>query len=78
MKWMSNHHNVLLAFTIEERAPHIKDLDLKLNNFPLDRALGIHWDMKQDTICFWKRRTVIESKGSAVLDCNCVSPTWKR
>ena len=51
-KWMSNHRNVLSAFPVEERAPHVKDLDLKFDNLPLDRALGIHWDVEQDTINF--------------------------
>ena len=37
---------------MEERAPHIKDLDLKSDNLPLDRALGIHWDVERDTIDF--------------------------
>ena len=46
-KWISNRHNVFSAFPVEERAPHIKDL-----NMPLDRVLGIHWDVKRDTIDF--------------------------
>ena len=35
-----------------ERATHIKDLDLKSDNLPLDKALGIHWDVERDTIDF--------------------------
>lgn len=51
-KWISNRHNVLSAFPVEERAPRIKDLNLKSDNMPLDRVLGIHWDVKRDMIDF--------------------------
>ena len=51
-KWNSNCREVLSAFPVEERAPHIKDLDLKSDSLPLDRALGIHWDVERDTINF--------------------------
>ena len=33
-----------------EEATHIKDL--KSDNLPLDKALGIHWDVERDTIGF--------------------------
>ena len=33
-----------------EEATHIKDL--KSDNLPLDKALGIHWDVERDTIDF--------------------------
>ena len=32
-----------------DRAPVVKDLDLNLNSLPMDRALGIHWDVEADT-----------------------------
>ncbi|XP_015754719.1 PREDICTED: uncharacterized protein LOC107334302 [Acropora digitifera] len=51
-KWISNRHDVLPAFPVEERAPQIKDLDLKSDSLPLDRALGIHWDVEHDIINF--------------------------
>ena len=35
-----------------ERAPHIRDLDLKSHNLSLDKALGIHWEVERDTIDF--------------------------
>lgn len=49
---ISNHRDVLSASSVEERAPHIKDLDLKSDSLPLDRALGIHWDVERDRINF--------------------------
>lgn len=48
-KWVSNHRQVLSEFPAEERAPAIKDLDLTSESLPVDRALGIHWDVEQDT-----------------------------
>ena len=51
-KWISNRRDVLSAFPVEERAPQIKDLDLKSDSLPLDRALGIHWDVEHDIINF--------------------------
>ena len=48
-KVMSNERQVLNAFPPEHRAPAVKDLDINLNSLPMDRALGIHWDMEADT-----------------------------
>ncbi|XP_031549036.1 uncharacterized protein LOC116286627 [Actinia tenebrosa] len=48
-KWMSSHREVLSEYPVEERAPAIKDLDLASESLPVDRALGIHWDVEQDT-----------------------------
>ena len=35
-----------------ERAPHIRDLDLKSHNFSLGKALGINLEVERDTIDF--------------------------
>ena len=51
-KWISNHSDVMSAFPAEERASHIKDLDLKSESLPLDSALRIHWDVERDRINF--------------------------
>ena len=51
-KWISNSRTVLSAFPVEERAPHIKSLDLKSEILPMDRALGIHWNVEHDMINF--------------------------
>ena len=48
-KVISNEREVLNAFPPEHRAPSVKDLDLNLNSLPMDRALGIHWDVEADT-----------------------------
>ena len=51
-KLISNSRTVLSAFPVEERAPHIKSLDLKSESLPMDRALGIHWNVEHDPINF--------------------------
>ena len=43
---------MLSAFPVDDRAPHIKNLDLTSQSLPMDRALGIHWNIEQDTIDF--------------------------
>ena len=48
-KFMSNEREVLHAFQPEDRAPTFKNLDLKLDSLPVDRALGIHWNVEDDT-----------------------------
>lgn len=48
-KVMSNEREVLNAFPLDHRAPAVKNLDLKLDSLPMDRALGIHWDVEADT-----------------------------
>ena len=51
-KWISNSRSVFSAFPVEERAPHIKNLDLMSESLPMYRALGIHWNVEHDTINF--------------------------
>ena len=48
-KFMSNEREVLRAFQPKDRAPTFKNLDLKLDSLPVDRALGIHWNVEDDT-----------------------------
>ena len=40
-KWISNFRSVLSEFPVVERAPQIKDLDLRSESLHMDRALGI-------------------------------------
>ncbi len=49
-KWNSNSREVLKEFPTEERAPVVKDLDLEAEALPMDRALGVNWDVERDTI----------------------------
>ncbi|XP_030053401.1 uncharacterized protein LOC115466351 isoform X1 [Microcaecilia unicolor] len=43
---------VMRTFPAEDHAKDLKDLDLKLDNPPLQRSLGLHWDLKKDIFTF--------------------------
>ena len=49
-KWLSNRPRVLKFIPIEERVKQLKDLDLNHDALPVDRALGVSWDVERD--CF--------------------------
>ena len=49
-KWVSNSKSVLEQIPEEERAKSVKDLTL--DNFPAERALGVCWDIRTDTLGF--------------------------
>ena len=49
-KWMSNSRKVLAAVPKDERARPLLDLDL--DDLPVERALGVHWDVNRDTFRF--------------------------
>lgn len=50
-KWLSNSRRVVEAIPESERAPSLVNLD-KGENLPIDRALGVHWDVEKDDITF--------------------------
>ena len=54
-KFISNHREVMLTIPEEERAKSVKNLDLE--RLPVDRALGMQWDVEDDTISF---RTAVQ------------------
>lgn len=49
-KWMSNSREVLAAIPQQERAKPTLDLDL--DELPVERALGVLWDVEQDVFKF--------------------------
>ena len=49
-KWISNNRDVMACVLEDERAKSVKDLDLE--NLPVDRALGMEWNVEKDTISF--------------------------
>ena len=49
-KWLSNRPTVLESIPQEERAKQAKGLDLNHDALPVDRALGLSWDIETD--CF--------------------------
>ena len=51
-KIMSNRREVLEMFPLEERAKGLKELDLKVDPLPLERALGVTWCVENDSFQF--------------------------
>ena len=49
-KWVSNHRGVLAAIPDCERAPSL--VDLYLEELPMERALGVLWDVNADVFRF--------------------------
>ena len=51
-KWVSNSRRVNESLPLEDRAKTIKHLDMKTNTLPIERALGVTWDIQSDTFRF--------------------------
>eukprot|EP00057_Strongylocentrotus_purpuratus_P004328 XP_003728480.2 PREDICTED: uncharacterized protein LOC593649 [Strongylocentrotus purpuratus] len=49
-KWVSNSPKVMETIPLKDRAKKIAGLDLSMDALPVERALGICWDVEQD--CF--------------------------
>ena len=49
MKFISNCRRVLETIPIEDHAKDLKDLDLKFDSLPTERALCILWNIENDT-----------------------------
>ncbi|XP_028996228.1 uncharacterized protein LOC114849211 isoform X1 [Betta splendens] len=51
-KVASNCSQVMEAFTAEDRASNLKDLDLGVDPLPVQRSLGLCWDLQTDSFTF--------------------------
>lgn len=51
-KFASNCQSVAKAFSHEDRAAAIKDLDLSGDTAPMQRSLGLHWEIMTDTFTY--------------------------
>ena len=51
-KWVSNRREVLATIPENDRAPPFQELDLELDELPMERALGVCWNVNQDTFEF--------------------------
>lgn len=58
-KWVSNSYQVLETIPENHRAAIVKQLDLDLDKQPLERALGIQWDIRNDKFTF---RVAVKNK----------------
>lgn len=48
-KVASNSSQVMEAFPVEDRAKDLKDLDLGVDPLPLQRSLGLSWNLETDS-----------------------------
>ena len=51
-KFVSNSKHVLLSISEEDRRKVLHDQELRLGTLPTKKALGIHWDIKEDKLGF--------------------------
>ena len=51
-KIISNSRDVLQEFSVEERAKCVKDVNLRLDALPIERALGMTWCVENDSFQF--------------------------
>nr|XP_039266331.1 uncharacterized protein LOC120341839 [Styela clava] len=72
-KWVSNDRAVLLSIPEEHRAKDVKGLDLSVDDLPVEKALGMIWNVKQDTLCFRvKRKDKPATKGGLLSTINSI------
>ena len=51
-KWISNSREVISSIPESERAPSVKDLDFDRSSSLRERALGVQWNVKEDTFSY--------------------------
>jgi outer membrane usher protein FimD/PapC len=51
-KVASNSALVMVAFPLEDRAKEMKDLDLRQDVLPIQRSLGVQWNLENDQLTF--------------------------
>ncbi|XP_063758693.1 uncharacterized protein LOC134877201 [Eleginops maclovinus] len=51
-KLASNSSQVMEAFPVEDRAKDLKDLDLGVDPLPLQRSLGLSWNLESDSFTY--------------------------
>ncbi|KAL9960110.1 hypothetical protein ACROYT_G033517 [Oculina patagonica] len=51
-KWLSNRPEVMETIPESERASSVLDLDLDKERLPVERTLGLRWDMQKDMFIF--------------------------
>lgn len=49
-KWMSNSTEVLATIPQHDRSSRVKDIDLAKDELPEDRALGVLWNLEDDSL----------------------------
>ena len=49
-KWVSNNREVLKSIPDSEKVKDVKDLDLDRQSLPIEGALGVRWNVENDTL----------------------------
>ena len=49
-KWMSNSKEVMALISQQERSTNVKNIDLASDRLPIDRALGVLWNLEDDSL----------------------------
>ncbi|XP_029619853.1 uncharacterized protein LOC115200878 [Salmo trutta] len=58
-KWVGNSRAVLASIPDEHKAKQIKELDLDREKLPVERALGIRWNIERDAFTF---RVIVKNR----------------
>ena len=51
-KFLSNDCRVIETIPVSNRASNFKDIDLSKTTLPMERVLGVHWSIENDTLDF--------------------------
>ncbi|KAK9513134.1 hypothetical protein VZT92_026696 [Zoarces viviparus] len=51
-KFISNSREVMESICVTERAVEVKNVDLNYDNLPVQRVLGVRWDVERDSFSF--------------------------
>lgn len=57
-KFSSNRRSVIESIPVTERADDVKNLNLNFESLPVERALGLLWNVEQDTFQFCVSKTM--------------------
>ena len=52
-KFSFNRRAVIQSIPDEDRSKNIKNVNLELDSLPIERALGMTWNIENDTLNFW-------------------------
>ena len=75
-KWIYNNHEVLDAIPLSEMASKLRKLSLDIETLPIERALGLEWNVEGDCFQFnisqkdkpHTRRGILSSMVSSIFD----------
>nr|XP_034339039.1 uncharacterized protein LOC117693077 [Crassostrea gigas] len=51
-KIASNSQDVMNAFSEDDKASHLKDIDLGVSEAPMQRSLGLYWNLQSDSFTY--------------------------